>query len=279
MRFDAREYVKFPNGAASMITSGLVRRALACGALCAAVVAGDAHAQADDAVQILKKMTAYVGGQQTIQATFDTDIEVITDDLQKIQFASSGQVLLSRPDKLRVSRTGGYADVEFVFDGKKATVYGRNIGAYAQADFSGSVDQVIDKMRSDFGVEAPGADLLLSRSFDDLMTGVYDAKHVGRGVIDGTECEHLAFRSSDTDWQIWIEAGANPIPRKFVITSKAVTGGPQYSLRIKDWKTNIQSAADAFAFKPAAEAKLADFRSLANIDEVPPGSPHGGEKK
>ncbi|WP_229167630.1 DUF2092 domain-containing protein [Bradyrhizobium altum] len=232
-----------------MVLLGFIRRIFAPGVvLCAAFLAGGAQAQDDDAVPILKKMSAYIGGQPTIQATFDTDIEVVTDDLQKIQFASSGQVMLSRPDKLRASRTGGYADVELVFDGKKVTVFGKYLAAYSQADFSGSVDQLIDKMRSEFGVEAPGTDLLLSRSFDELMTGAYDAKHIGRGVIDGVECEHLAFRSSDTDWQIWIEAGANPIPRKFVITSKSVTGAPQYTLRIKDWNTNSQPPADAFAF-------------------------------
>ena len=258
---------------------GLARRALASGIfLLSTTLAGGAQTPNDDAVQILKKMSTYIGGQQTIQTTYDTDIEVITDDLQKIQFASSGQATLSRPDKLRVSRTGGYADVELVFDGKKATLYGKNIGAYAQANFSGSVDQLVDKLRSEFGVEAPGADLLLSRSFDDLMTGVYDAKHVGRGVIDGVECEHLAFRATDTDWQIWVEVGANPIPHKFVITSKAVTGGPQYTLRIKDWKANVQPAADTFTFRPAADAKEADFRSLANVDEVPPGTPKGDKK-
>lgn len=262
-----------------MITFDLVRRAFALGVFsCTAIMAGGAQAQGDDALQFLKKMSAYIGGQSTIQAAFDSDIEVVTDDLQKIQFASSGQVMLSRPDKLRASRTGGYADVELVFDGKKVTVFGKHIGAYAQADFSGGVEQLIDKMRSEFGVEAPGADLLLSRSFDDLMAGVYDAKHVGRGVIDGVECEHLAFRSPDTDWQIWIEAGASPVPRKFIITSKAVTGAPQYTLRIRDLKTNVQPPADAFAFTPSAEAKSVAFGSLVNIDEVPPGSPQGGKK-
>ena len=262
-----------------MIRLGLVRRVLAPGVvLCAAILAGGAQAQGDGALQILKRMSAYIGGQPTIDATFDSDIEVITDDLQKIQFASSGQVMLSRPDKLRATRTGGYADLELVFDGKKLTVLGKHVGAYAQADFSGSVEQLIDKMRSDFGIEAPGADLLLSRSFDDLMSGVYDAKHISRGVIDGVECEHLAFRSPDTDWQIWIDVGANPVPRKFIITSKAVTGAPQYTLRIKNWKTNVQPPADAFVFKPAAEVKLMAFGSLGDIDEVPAGSPQGGKK-
>ena len=68
----------------------------------------------NDATQILKRMTDYVAAQQTISATTDTDIEVITTDLQKIQFANSGQVQLSRPNQLRASRVGGYADVELI---------------------------------------------------------------------------------------------------------------------------------------------------------------------
>jgi hypothetical protein len=63
---------------------------------------------------------------------------------------------------------------------------------------------------------------------------VIDAKDSGRGTIDGVEREHLAFRNADTDWQIWIELGARPIPRKYVITNKAVAGAPQYTLRIKE---------------------------------------------
>ena len=78
------------------------------------------------------------------------------------------------------------------------------------------------------------------------------AKHIGLGVVDGVECEHLAFRGPDTDWQIWIEPGAKPMPRKYVITSKTVAGAPQYTLRIRDWKTDAIADADTFVFKPPA---------------------------
>jgi hypothetical protein len=47
-------------------------------------------------------MTDYLSNQKTLSASFDSDIEVITPELQKIRFASSGQMKLSRPDKLRV---------------------------------------------------------------------------------------------------------------------------------------------------------------------------------
>lgn len=237
-----------------------------------------ARAEEDDAASILKTMTDYVASQKNITAVFDTDIEVITPELQKIQFASSSRLSLTRPDKLWVSRSGGYADVDLVFDGKTATILGKNLNAFAQFDAPGSTDQLIDKLRSELSIEAPGADLLLSGAYDEMMKDVLDAKHIGRGVIGGVECEHLAFRNADTDWQIWIEVGPKPIPRKYVITSKAVTGAPQYTLLMRDWQTDAQIASDAYTFKAPADAKKIDVKELTDIDEVPPGVVTGEKK-
>src|ERR1039458_10014197 len=105
-------------------------------------------AQAQDATKILKAMTDYVASQKVISATYDADIEVITNDLQKIQFASSGQMLLSRPDKIRASRIGGYANVELVFDGKTLSVFGKNLNAYSQTETTGSIDQLVAGLRN-----------------------------------------------------------------------------------------------------------------------------------
>jgi len=112
------------------------------------------------------------------------------------------------------------------------------------------------------------------------MSSVIAARHIGQGVIDGVECEHLAFRGVDTDWQIWIESGARPVPRKYVITSKTVTGAPQYTLRIKDWKTEAVADADTFVFKPPADAMKANLDSeiMVEFDELPPGTSAGAKK-
>src|SRR5258708_16249842 len=89
-------------------------------------------------------MTDYTAAQKSISATFDSNIEVITPELQKIQFTSSGQLKLSRPDKLRVRRTGGYADVELVFDGKTVSLYANNAKAYAQANMARTIHQLVE---------------------------------------------------------------------------------------------------------------------------------------
>jgi len=45
--------------------------------------AQQAPAQGDDAPQILKAMSDYLASQKTISATIDSDIEVVTPELQK----------------------------------------------------------------------------------------------------------------------------------------------------------------------------------------------------
>jgi hypothetical protein len=244
-------------------------------ALTAILALSSAARAEDDATQILKAMSEYVSSQQSISLTFNSDIEVITPEIQKIQFTSSGKLVLGRPDKLRASRTGGYTDVEIVFDGKTVTILGKNINAYAETEVSGNVDQLVDVLRDQYSLEFPGADLLLSNSYEVLMADVLEAKHIGQGVVDGVECEHLAFRNQDTDWQLWVEVGDRPIPRKFVITSKATAAAPQYTLLIKDWKTDAAMDAEAFAFQPPAEAKKVELKALREIDEVPPGISKG----
>jgi hypothetical protein len=235
-----------------------------------------AQPQQGDAKSILKAMSDYVSSQQSIELTFDSDIEVITPALEKIQFTSSGEALVSRPDKLRAHRVGGYADVDLIFDGKTVSVLGRSIDAYAQFEAPGNLDHLIEALRAGHGVALPFADLLLSSSYDVLVAGVQEAKHIGRGVVDGVECEHLAFRNADTDWQLWVEVGPRPVPRKMVITSKTLNCAPQYTLRVTSWKTDVEPAAEAFAFVPPAGAEKITPDALIGLDELPQGAPVGG---
>ena len=245
-----------------------------------ALLAGGANVQAGegDARAILKAMSDYVASQSTIELAFDSDIEVITPELEKIQFTNSGGALLSRPDKLRAHRTGGYSEVELIFDGKTVSIFGKSVNGYAQLDAPSTVDQLIEALRAGHGVALPGADLLLTNAYDVLVVDVLEAKHIGRGIIDGRECEHLAFRNLDTDWQLWVEVGEQPIPRKMVITSKTVNSAPQYTLRVTSWKTGVSPAGDAFAFSPPADAVELGADALIELDELPQGAPTGGNR-
>lgn len=237
--------------------------------------ASNAMAGDNDALSILKSMSDYMSKQATIEFSFDSDIEIITPQLEKIQFTNSGEALLSRPNMLRAHRKGGYADVSLYYDGETASVYSRHDNSFAQVVVPGTIDQLIGVLRAGHGVALPGADFLLSNAYEVLAADIMEAKHIGQGVIGGVECEHLAFRNFDTDWQLWVEIGEQAIPRKIVITSKTINGAPQYTFRVTGWNTDVKPTKEMFNFVPPTDATQLDPNALIHLDELPPEAPSG----
>lgn len=230
--------------------------------------AGSQDASAKNARALLKGMSDYLAAQKAISLSYDSVFEVVSKDQQKLQIATSGTALLNRPDKIRTSRKAGFADTEMVYDGKTLSLLGKGQNSYVQAEVPGTIDTLIDQLRDKFHRQLPGADLLVQNPYDALMTDVTDVKDLGSGVIGGVECDHLAFRAKDTDWQIWIAQGKNPYPCRYVITSKGVDQAPQYTMTIREWKAGAEVPAADFSFKAPAGAKQIDVKDLTALRET-----------
>lgn len=215
-----------------------------------------------EAKKMLKAMSDFLAAQKALSVGFDTVFEVVTPTDQKLGLASSGTATLARPDKIRVTRSGGFADFEILYDGKELTLLGKNANLYTQVAAPGTVDQLIDDLQNKYNRPMPGADLLMTNSYDELMQDVYDSKDLGSGVINGVECDTFAFRKNDVDWQIWIAQGERPYPCRFVVTSRLVKSGPQYSIQFHDWKFGKGVAADNFTFKNASKAKQVELKDV-----------------
>ena len=111
--------------------------------------------------------------------------------------------------------------------------------------------------------------MLISDPYKALMPEVNDVKDLGSGVIHGIECDHLAFRTKEVDWQIWIAQGARAYPCRYVITSKKVTGWPQYTLDIWAWKTGAEVASDGFKLEIPASAKKLAPDQVPELNDIP----------
>jgi hypothetical protein len=228
--------------------------------------ADEAEAYAKNRV---KEMSDYLAGQDVSAFAYDSTLEIVTDDEQKLQLAGSGMVTLNRPDKVRATRNAGFADVEMLFDGTTLTVLSGTTNRYTEIEEPGTIDNLVDALRDKYGRPLPGADLLLSNVYDELMAEVVDSKDLGVGVIGGVTCDHFAFRTNEVDWQIWIAQGEKPYPCRYVITSKEVAGSPQYSVQIKDWKTGDDVASEDFAFKNSSNATEVPLEDLSAADDLP----------
>ena len=252
-------------------------------ALLAAAVTAPSGASAGEteAKAMLKAMTDYMAAQKDLAFRYDASMEVITKDGEKLQIAYSGRVTLARPDRIAASRSGGFADMETVFDGKTLTILGKNKNIYLQLPIPGSVDHLVDVMHQQYNRPLPAADLLLTNAYSELMTDVTEAKDLGSGVIGGTECDHLAFRGKEVDWQIWIAQGSRPLPCKYVITSKLIAGYPAYTISISDWQTGTGAADGTFAFKAPTGARqitLEELKAMKDTEDLPSNFIQGGKQ-
>lgn len=227
-------------------------------------------ARADEAQAraLFKAMTDYMAAQKAISFDYDSNLEVVSTDKQKLGLASSGTMTLNRPDKVHLKRTGGFADVELAYDGKTLTLLGKNANAYAQIDDPGTIDKLVDALRKRLQKPMPAADLVTSDPNAVLMTNVTDVKDLGSGVIRGKECNHIAARSDRADWQLWIAQGDRPYPCRMVITSTDIPESPEYTIDITAWRDGSAVASDEFKVD-VANARKVDLTELANFNEVP----------
>jgi len=237
-------------------------------ALGAALVASPASAQDEAAMALFKDMSDYLTSQEAISTSYDATLEIVSREFEKISLASSGSITANRPDKVQMTRTG-LADVEMVFDGKTLSFHGKNLNVTAKQDFEGTIDDLIDALRLDYGLDIPAADLLSSNPYEIMTSNVVDAKTLGSGVIRGESCSHLLFRTDEVDWEIWISDGDTPKPCRFTITSKMMVMAPSYTIEFTGWKTGGDVAANEFKLKTDADTKEIAIGDLqAAIDEI-----------
>jgi hypothetical protein len=231
-----------------------------CGAALVALTLSAAPALSQDAIEkdadaILHAMADQLKGLKSFSVDYDTEHEILDKQGQKLQYSASGSISVDRGAGFLITRKGPFADAEVRFDGKQISLYGKKLNVYAQIDSPGpSIDEAIEEFRWSTGLDAAGADLLAADPYAALTENVEQGVHVGTGYVGGVECDHLAFRNEKVDWQIWIGREGMKLPMKYVITTKWVTGAPQYSVRFTNWNTGAVDT-KAFAFVPPEGAK------------------------
>jgi len=214
---------------------------------------------APEAQQLLKASTDFLASQKQFSAETRNTLEVVLTSGQKIEFNHTARVSAQRPNKLRAERTGDLVNQVFFYDGKSLTLHNPQDKAYAQVAAPDTLEAMLEFARTKLDIVAPAGDLLNKNAYDILMDGVTDGFVVGKAVIEGARCDHLAFRAPHVDLQVWIQEGAQPLPRKLVITTRDLPNAPQFAVTMTQWNLKPTFGAQTFTFSPPAGAKKIDF--------------------
>jgi hypothetical protein len=246
--------------------SSCLTRAVAVSAVagvCAFAVPPSAEGQTNidpDAQSVLAALSNHLGGLRSFSVEYAAVDEIVTSEDQKLQFLHSGEIMVQRPDKLYATRRGAAGTAEVFLDGTGLILFAGKANAYLHLAAS-SIDVAIDVVRN-LGFDAPGADLLASKPLDSSTIDIASGAHIGMTFIDGIEVHQLAFRGTDVDWQLWVTTGDKPLPLRYVITTKSISGAPQYTLQLRNWNIAPQINAARFTFAPPQGARMLDPTSV-----------------
>jgi hypothetical protein len=220
-----------------------------------------AWAQADDksdvdpdAVGALNKMGSYLRTLKAFQVDATTTRDDVLDNGQVIQYSAKVNVLARLPDRMRVEINSDDRDRLYFFDGKNFTIFAERARFYAVVPAPPTLAKLADDLNDKYDIQLPLEDLFLwgtEKEKGGEITGAYD---VGPSEVGGVSCEHYAFRQKGLDWQVWIQLGDYPLPRKLVLSTLTDDARPQYSSTLS-WNLAPSFDESAFVFDPPRDAQ------------------------
>jgi hypothetical protein len=211
------------------------------------------------ALEVLKQMCDYLKGLQQFSCQAEITEDVLLTTGQKIQLGKTVEASVRRPDRMRAETQGDAENRLVVYDGKTITLLDRSKNVYTTIAAPPELDAALDHAIQAFNLRAPLADLIYAKAYENLTSGVISGFYSGLHKVAGVPCHHLAFRQKDIEWQIWIEDGPSPLPRKFLITDTKAKG-LQFTALLSKWNTSPQLEDALFTFAPPEKAEKIDLR-------------------
>lgn len=213
--------------------------------------------------KILKQMSDYLTAMQQFSYKSKGTFEVV-DKNKKLKQTYNSEVFVKRPNKLRVNAKNENRDASVFYDGSQFAVLGRNANMYAQADAPPTLDAALDSAREKFLMDPPGSDILYTNPYNGLMEEVTHGQLLDEEKVNGKACNHLAYKSKEVDWELWVQKGSAPLPLKYKIISKNEPERPEFVVEFSDWKqgTGPEFADQQFVLAPPANSKKIPFMRL-----------------
>jgi hypothetical protein len=221
-----------------------------------------------EAQVVVDRMTTFL---ESLKA-YSIESQSTRDDVvafgYKLQDNAHATLTVQLPNKLRSEISGDELERLFVYDGATLTMYSPDDSVYTRTKAPDTIGKLVERLLN-AGIEMPMIDMLYSAHHASLTEAVHTGILVGDSNIDGVDCDHLAFRQAQIDWQLWVEQGDKPLPRKLLITTRYAVGDPQYQVTMR-WNLKPKIDAATFVFKPEKGVNEIPFSDPAALTDAAP---------
>lgn len=220
------------------------------------------------AIDALTRMGNYLRTLEQFELRAETTVDEVAEDGQKLQFDGTTTYRFRRPNGLYAEVRTDRRVRQFYFDGANFTMFAPRQNFYAQVAANGTVAELVTQIDERYDIQMPLIDLFYWGTERANTAAITSASTVGFANLDGVESDHYAFRQDGVDWQIWIQRGASPLPRKLVITTRDGDANPQYVANL-NWNLSPRLSNATFTFTPPAQARLIRINTVQASPETP----------
>jgi hypothetical protein len=232
--------------------------------------------------QIVERMSAKLASAQTFSVKTREVRHVNNAKGQPREDTFDRETVVRRPDRLYTATTGDRQN-ESWYDGVGLTIVLHKDKVFGQARMPETLDKTLDAMHERYGVSTPLSDFIYSSPAKALIADTTTGGWVGRETIDGQEADHLAFKDKGVNWELWVAATGDPVPRRLVAEFLEDKRLRKVDVTFKEWNFAPQVASDRFTPKVPADyegiAIVQRARVLKNVPEGDPAAPTAGAVK
>ncbi len=213
----------------------------------------------DKAVEILKAASSRLAAARSLSFTAVVTYENPTRLGPPLAYTTKSEVLLARPDKLRVLTMADGPASEFYYDGKTMAAYAPAENLVAVADAPPTVDAALEAAYNSAAIYFPFADVLAADPYKDIAQDLRLAFYVGQSkVVGGVTTDIVVYDSGGVLVQAWIGAD-DKLPRRLRAIFANDPLQLRHDLEMSDWKLDPPVPADSFASASAGAANRIQF--------------------
>jgi hypothetical protein len=217
--------------------------------------------------ELMRRMSDRLAQVPALALEAEEVYDDVPADRPRTQLTSVRRVAMRRPDRLVADAAGDAQNRALWYDGKTASSLDREQNVWTSGAVPPTVDGALDWVFDQTGTVIPLADFLYANVYDRMMGQVQRGVYLGVHEAAGVPCHHLSFEQATIDWQLWIDAGPDPLPRKLVIAYKTEDEVPQYSVTIRKWNVKADLPDALFRFVPPSGAKRVEISAFAGETE------------
>ena len=208
------------------------------------------------AKDILQNMARTLAGAEQFSVTLHSTYDAPQENGQMVEFGVRRNIQVKRPDRLRVDKQRSDGDrLTLVFDGKQMIVHNVTENVYATAEKAGSVDDTVKYLVGKLKIPLPLARMFRTTLPAEMEQLVEEIDYVELNMLTDVPTDHLAVRTRDVDFQIWIARDKEPLPRRIVITYKNFKGDPQFRADFSNWDLSAKGVKGPFTYSVPKDAE------------------------